>query len=372
MPVMPTWVDYLPDGWQARDVVDEALAKARNVAASLPGLGVDAIADRLGEAAAEAARVSVLVGKGHASSVYLPYRAALSDSLPALARAARPYGILAFANVVLSHGRDIEGHVDQTTRAGLDREIAVLEALSGSGRVSRELGYAALGSGRTDLARRFTDDRALRRLADACDARDAVAFYDYVASFPESDMGYGELMFVARAFVVVLEERGAEGIGAAASWLYGAVHDGPKPLTQHRPRPALPRPTPFVRTGPSPFGWSSIVLDSIHGLYGGRAIALSSTGDVEVVDVERSGAVRRARGTLEPSALAALDEAIAQHHPRALRIPARPGRADEGSVTITLVAGADKWVVSAWVGDHDEGFDALMGAIVEAAAATRA
>jgi hypothetical protein len=364
MPIMASWVDYLPDPRQKRDLVDAAIANARHDAAILRDLGIDGVAQHLGAAAAEAAKLSILAG--HASEVIDPYRVALARVLPALAQAANPYGVLAFANVILAHGRYVDGYYDRSTRAGLDREVAIVEAFARAGRSSRELAYVALGTGRRDLLRALSDDRALRGLADACDAGDAAPFYDFVASFPESDVGYAELVFVARAFVVVVEDRGAGGIGGAAAWLDRAVYQGPQPLVRYRPRQPLAPPS--VQIGPSSLSWSTIAYAGIHPLWGGRSIAISSIGDCEVVDVEAGEDARRFRATLAPAALAELDALIARHHPRTIHPPLRNGVPDEGRPEITLVAGAETFAVSKWANDRDAAFDALAGWMARTAA----
>src|SRR6185295_19770087 len=94
MPVMPTWVDYLPDADQVADVVREANAKASS--GSLP----------LVDAASEAVRLGILADE--ALVVILPYENRLREALAALSTRDRPehvFGVLALANATLIHGR---------------------------------------------------------------------------------------------------------------------------------------------------------------------------------------------------------------------------------------------------------------------------
>jgi hypothetical protein len=314
--------------------------------------------------------VSVLVRTGRVGDVTWPYRASLAAVLPQVEKAARPYGILAFVNVILAHDGQLPGFFD-ATHVWLEREAQVIGSLAKGGFVSRELAYVALGAGRLDLARSLTRDAALLRLVDAAAAGEADPFYDFVAAFPEADASYAELMFVARAFVSHLEERGPLGIAAAAAWAHDTVRYGRRPLVRYRPiayEPIVYEPiAPRVRTGPSPLWWSSLTLENIHPLHGGHSIAVSSLGDVEVVDAPPAKPPRRVRATLDGAQLAEIDALLARHDPRTIRIAERPGVADEGWPTLTLVAGAETSQVGMWANDRHPDFDALAAWLWQAA-----
>lgn len=321
MPVIASWVDFLPESRaQEGEVLRAAVAKAWTDVEEIErdALPPKAVANRLGVAAAEAVRVTCLLRRDGMTAA-LPYAGVFHRALPSLEEVTDPYGLLAFANVMLAHGVSIDGWHDPLTSAGLEREIAILQEHARTGVLSRVLGFAALGAGRADLVRKLSSDPVLHGLADACEKRDADTFHSFISAFPESDVGYAELLFVARAFVVVLLERGASGIHTAADWLHSAVHEGPKPLPPKR----VPIPPDWpqknegakVKTGPSPFRWTLLEFSDRHGLWGGRSIAVSSIGDYEFIDTGVHTRWRRYRTTVEHSALVELDALIARHPP---------------------------------------------------------
>jgi hypothetical protein len=347
MAVIASWVDYLPENrTHERDLLSAAVAKAQKDVAEIERdqLPPKAVANRLAMAAAEAVRITCLLRRD-GMAVALPYVGVFHRALPSLEKLTDPYGILAFANVMLAHGVAIDGWHDAITTGGLEREVAVLEEQARIARLSRVLGFAALGTGRGDLVRKLSNDPVLHGLADACENRDADPFFAFVSDFPASDVGYAELLFVARAFVVVLLESGSSGIRTAAQWLHSTVHEGPKPLAPKRVPlpPDVPRMNEGakVKTGPSAFPWTSIEFSDRHGLWGGCSIAVSSIGDYELIDTGVHRRARRFRTTLEPDALAELDALIAKHPPRSNEPRPLPPLALPDSVSESLVLTID-------------------------------
>ncbi len=361
MPVMPSWVDYLPDGAQMRVVVDEANAKAKRHAAELESADPAVLGYGLAAAAAECARTWVIAPSANIKYLYRPHLARAMPLLGPQLGAEAVFGVLAFLNEMLVHGGYVDGHYDGRTRAGLDREIAILEHFAQRRVRSRPLAHVALGSGVLGLARSLSDDPAIGALADACEARRAEPFYDFVAAFPSSEVGSAEVMFVARAFVVSVEGRGRGGIGAAASWLKRAVHEGPTPLSKYEPPPAFPE-GPKPRTGPSSRAWTTIELSDVQGLWGGRMIGVSSIGDVEVVVVAPTKHSVRYRSSLSDARLDDLDRVLRENDLRTMEIPMRNGIPDEARPSLTLTApGAAPVSQGKWANDRHPGFDAIAG-----------
>lgn len=391
MPVLASWLDYLPDGGQARDVRDQAAAKARDEAARLEAASPRVCAEALLAATGESLRAAALAK--HDGGAYRRFQPAFERARHGLetepSRRAVA-GVLAYANLLLSGGAYIEGYYDRTTRDGLAREERWLElartlpraAEPDAADVDRVLAYAALAVGRRDLAAAFSSDEALARLVASLDAEPEPArraFVAFVEAFPTATHGYPELGFVARAYVVHVERRGQGGIGAASTWLARTIHEGPPPAPSFEPPSAPPpaanvpaelaaRVAPLLASASAsanasakvelPFTW--LALHDIHALWGGRAVRIMKDGAVEVI--VRSGASGsvpwRHHAALSKAGGAALEDLARRFPVRAIVTEPRAGVPDEASPSLTVLDAKGTFAVSKWANDAHPAFDA--------------
>jgi hypothetical protein len=330
MAILPTWVDSIPPVKQRRAIVEAAREKAEQDAKRMQSVDLATAAMSFGSAANEGIRLSVLIAPGKSSIVckpYLPFVDPLLQVVQSTAGSVAVGGVLSYLNVVLTHGGTVGGSDLAARRSFLEREIRWLQGCVQRSQRSRLLGYAALATGRTDLARALSDDRTLWRLSHALEARERSPFYALVSQFPESDLSYSELLFSARAFVLHIEKCQLEGIEAASQWLYRVVH-GKRPEPKYAnfivERTGVRRETPqetASRTfGPQPdeapvLSWATLRHTELHPLFGGRSIEVHSNGEIWALDVEPTRHARCYRSWLNRAELNRIDRLIRENNP---------------------------------------------------------
>jgi len=291
------------------------------------------------------------IGTSEAMQVFYRNSARLLVELPALSAASEAdhvFEVLALINVSLIHGGYVDGWYTRETRRGLEREIAILSGLAAAGVKHRGLAFAALGAGRFDLVRAFSDDATLARLATL----DAKAYSDFVASFPTSGFRHAELGFVARAYAQHVEKRGTGGIGAGADWLAKTLREGPQPVNVL----VIPEPMPRIEAT-----WIS--TSNVHGLWGGRAIDIAADGTVTVIVVEPGQSWQMVKGELSPDERAHLEGVLAANDPRKIEIPMRNGIAGESTVSMTYVVDGTTTRLFKWWNDSHYELDSVVYAL---------
>jgi hypothetical protein len=302
--------------------------------------------------AEEAIRTLVDLGTNESMQVFYACSERLQWELLALSARSGPekvFAVLALINVALIHGGYVDGWYDRITRGGLDREAEMLGELAAQGVKSRPLAFAALGSGRTDIAQLLSNDPAIAALGSG----DAKAYSDFVAGLRGSSYTYAELGFVGRAYAMLVEKRGPGGIGIGAKWLYDTSRFGPQPVSVF----VEPKPLPKIRAT-----W--LAASDVQGLWGGKMVDITPNGDVTLVAVQR-GCVdwTVTKGTLTPDELAELRCVVAEHDPRTMNVPMENGAPDEVFVSLTYVVDGREHHVHKWNHQRHGGFDAVVSSL---------
>lgn len=377
--VLPRWRDFLPpDATQAKVGAEEALRAARRSASKRDlTASNDAIAATLADAAAETIKFAALFGTdAHEMAQEYALNPRFFEGLTTSASADAVAGVLAYHAATSLVGT----HPPRADVGALARFVGPHPLLA----------HGALAFGLDDAARLGAP------LARALATRDRRPFLDAIATFPETELGYAELGCIVRALVVHVDGDDAK---RGARWLHRYVNEGieapldPEPPTAPPVEPsanvaallaALPLPPPHLLAAaaellsPGPFprpplGWSNVVLQDVHGLWGGRMTAVSARGEVWVVDVLGGRLARRLHAHLSVAAFERLDKLLRDHDPRTIRIPMRNGIAGEALPSLTFVAGGQSHVVSKWATDRHPDFDpvaSFLHRVGEALAAT--
>ena len=118
----------------------------------------------------------------------------------------------------------------------------------------------------------------------------------------------------------------------------------------------------------NPPAWPSlhIELNDVQGLWGGRDILVSGTGEVLVQVVSRAGSAELYELTLDASQIEQLLGMFSQYDFPGLAIEERPGIPDEPRPQITLCGPAgEQHRVAKWANDSHPAFDALYQALLQ-------
>ncbi|MCE9573191.1 MAG: hypothetical protein K8W52_08545 [Deltaproteobacteria bacterium] len=376
--IAPSWTNLLPRGREARDDLEAVTRRvlAHVQAAARDSHGSRAAALRL--PAEEMARILILHGPRDVQAVaHACNESLLRAAIDEVERGAGPAaisGLMAFANARTSAGEEVPGLHDQQTRRLCGYERTWLDDLA---RQAAQLDPATRRLAIT-IAIAIEEDRSIPRFGApaASIARvagrpdDPQGYMDLIAAFPDVELTWTELLFVARAFCARIKRAGA-GHGGPARWLHALVRDERiPPLPQ--PPPAIVARGPdatLVRRAAELFSddiiqarvraptWVAIELGHLHGLWGGHDLTIRSDGGVIAKARAAGGTVTSHVGRMTNAGLAELDVLLTEPEGFLGVRPSRPGIPDETAASITLVTTKGRQQAFNWDTDHHEGFD---------------